>query len=90
MRRSFAGTVEATVLVAYAAGFLQAGTQGLESPMKMDPQVILVHRWLNYRHPRRVRKSLCPEEGQAHGCMPSYSALQIEPIFPIVLIPESA
>ena len=30
MRRSFAGTVEATVLAAYAAGFLQAGTQGLD------------------------------------------------------------
>jgi len=68
-RRSLATAVEAAVLAADAAGFLQAGTQGLGSPMKTDPQVILVHIRLNYRHPRRVRKSLCPEEGQVHGLL---------------------
>jgi hypothetical protein len=50
----------------------------------------MVHIRLNYRYPRRVRKSLCPEEGHVHVYMASYSALQIEPIFLIVLIPESA
>jgi len=41
--------------------------QGLGSPMKTDLTLYWSIIRLNYRHPRRMRKSLCPEEGRVDG-----------------------
>jgi hypothetical protein len=66
MRRSFAGTVEATMLAAYAADLLQARTQGLASPMKTDPHIILsnLQFFSTERGPYTVKLSLSKARAQ--------------------------